>query len=130
MLNFKIVGLDKLNKKLGEGIKKPLISGIKKIVFTLEGETKVATPVGLSGDLSSSEFSKYGATEGMVGTNKEYAPFVEYGTQYMEARHVTRNNQTRVLGQGMFSFGLEQLKKKMGNLLKGIAINIENRWGS
>ena len=130
MLNFKIIGLDKLNKKLSsDTIKNPLAEGIKKIAFALEGETKKATVVD-TGRLRSSIFTKYGATEGMVGTNVQYAPSVEYGvpTRNLEARHM--EGGTRVLGLGMFGYGIEQIKKKMGNLLKSIGIAIENKWGS
>ena len=126
MLKIKMVGLDKLNKKLGEGVGKPLGEGLKKIVFTLEGETKKATVVD-TGMLRSSIFSKYGVSGGMVGTNLHYAEAVEYGTPRMAARHM--EGGTKVLGQGMFGFGFERLKKVMATLLKGIAVNIERKWG-
>ncbi|MCH7764714.1 MAG: HK97 gp10 family phage protein [Candidatus Marinimicrobia bacterium] len=127
MLSFKIIGLAALTKKLGsDTVKKPLGEGIKKIVFTLEGEVKKATVIDTN-RLRSSIFSKYGASEGMVGTNVQYAPFVEYGTRHMEARHMEGGRKE--LGQGMFGFGLEQLQKKMSGLLKAIGVQIENRWG-
>lgn len=128
MLNFKIIGLEALQKKCSaDTVKKPLTDGIKKIVFALEGEAKRATVVD-TGRLRSSIFSRYGATEGMVGTNVEYAPFVEYGSEKIEARHM--EGGTKVLGQGMFSFALESIRKKMADFLKNIGVQIENKWGS
>lgn len=117
MLNIKIVGLEALAQKCkADTIKIPLMEGIKKIIFALEGETKKITPVD-TGRLRSSIFSRYGASEGIVGTNVEYAPFVEYGTRYMEGSH-------------MFEKGLEQIKHKMADFFKAIGVQIENRWGS
>ena len=128
MLNIKIIGLEALHEKCSkETIKKPLTDGIKKLVFALEREVKTSTVVDTD-RLRSSVFSKYGDNKGMVGTNVQYAPFVEYGTARMEARHMEGGG--KVLGQGMFSYATEQIKKKMSGFLKEIGAHIEQRWGS
>jgi len=127
MLNIKILGMDKLLGKLkGDTVKKPLDDGIKKITYSLEAEVKKATVVD-TGVLRSGTFSQFGTGTAMVGTNVKYAPFVEYGTAHMEARHM--EGGSKVLGTGMFAYGLEQLMKKMGDLLHKLGLNIEQKWG-
>ena len=127
MLKINIIGMDKLQKKLtGNTVKKPLDDGVKKITFALEGEVKKATVVD-TGVLRSGTFSKFGEGFAAVGTNVRYAPFVEYGTAKMEARHM--EGGAKVFGTGMFAYGLSQLKKKMGDFLKAIGLNIEQKWG-
>ncbi len=53
-------------------------------------------------------------------------PFVEFGTHKMAARHKEGSN--KVLGQGMFSFALEQLKKWISSEEKEISKNIEGKF--
>ena len=126
MTTVKIQGMDELQRKLKpDTVKRPLDAGIKKIALTLEGLVKKGTVVD-TGRLRSSIFTQYGATT-LVGTNVEYAPFVEYGTAKMEARHM--EGSAKITGKGMFAYGLEQLKQKMGDLLKGISIQIDRKWG-
>jgi len=124
---LKILGLKELQKKLKPStIKKPLGDGVKKIVFTLESEVKKATVVD-TGLLRSSITSELIEDGGKVGTNVEYATFVEYGSQKMEARHMEGGR--KVLGRGgMFVYGFRQLQEKMGDLLKGIGASIQARW--
>lgn len=126
MLSIKLIGAEKLSKKLKpETITKPLSEGLKKITLSLEGLTKKATVVD-TGRLRSSIVSEVAAEFGKVATNVSYAEAVEFGTAKMEARHM--EGGTKVFGIGMFAYGLKQLKGKMGNLLKGIGIAIEKRF--
>ena len=130
MANLQIIlkGAEQLKKKLDTPtIKKPLDDGIKKIAYTLEGLIKEATVVGETGYLLSGTHTQITSQFAKVGTNVPYAPFVEYGTERMEARHM--EGGTKRLGKGMFTYGIEQLQKKMGDLLKGIALNIEKKFG-
>lgn len=125
-MSLKILGMKELGKKLqSSNITKPLGEGIKKIVMTLDREVKMATVVD-TGRLRSSITSEFAADSGKVGTNVEYATFVEYGTQKMEARHMEGGSKR--FGMGMFAFGFKQLQEKMGDLIKGIGIAIEKRW--
>ena len=70
--------------------------------------------------------SQFGAGFGQVGTNVEYASVVEFGVGKLEARHM--EGGTKVLGEGMFAFGLRKLTDKMKDLLGDIAKSIETRW--
>jgi len=141
MTTVKITGMDELQKKLKpDTIKKPLEAGIKKIAMALKREIIVATPrdEGILASGIAGELVKYGQDTAEVGIwskpGKEYASFVEYGHHdrgggFVEARHVTEGSSVRIFGKGMFAYGLEQLKKKMGDLLKGISIQIDRKWG-
>ncbi|GAH63167.1 unnamed protein product, partial [marine sediment metagenome] len=106
-------------------IQKPLIDGLKKIVYTLEGLVKGATVVD-TGILRASISSEVKPLWGKVGTIVDYAPFVELGTSKMEARHMVGG--IKVLGKGMFEYASELLKKKFPELLKGIGKAIQTRF--
>lgn len=125
-VTLSIVGLDKLKKKLNKkNVKQPLNDGVKKATLLLDREVKQATVVD-TGRLRSSMTSQFGAGFGQVGTNVEYASIVEFGSDKMPARHM--EGGTKVLGEGMFAFGLRKLTGKMKDLLGDVAKNIEARW--
>jgi len=125
-VTLQIIGLDKLKKKLQEkNVTQPVNDGIKKATLLLDREVKQATAVD-TGRLRASMTSQFGAGFGQVGTNVAYAPFVEFGTAKMEARHM--EGGTKVLGEGMFAFGLRKLTGKMKELLGDVANAIEARW--
>jgi len=125
-VTLQIVGLDKLKKKLQEkNVTQPLNDGVKKATLLLDREVKQATVVD-TGRLRSSMTSQFGAGFGQVGTNVEYASLVEFGSDKMPARHM--EGGTKVLGEGMFAFGLRKLKDKMKELLGDVANAIEAKW--
>lgn len=125
-VKLQIIGLDKLRKKLQEkNIAQPLNDGIKKATLLLEREVKKATVVD-TGRLRASMTSQFGAGFGQVGTNVEYAPLIEFGSDRFSARHM--EGATKVLGEGMFAFGLRKLTDKMKEWLGDVAKNIESRW--
>jgi len=125
-VKLSVIGLDKLKKKLNEkNVTAPLNDGVKKATLLLDREVKQATVVD-TGRLRSSMTSQFGAGFGQVGTNVEYAPIVEFGSARMEARHM--EGGMKVLGEGMFAFGLRKLMGKMKELLGDVAKNIEARW--
>jgi len=62
-----------------EDITKKLTSGLAKAVLVVERQAKEDCPVD-TGRLRSSITSEVSGLEGKVGTNVEYAGFVEYGT--------------------------------------------------
>ena len=125
-VTLSIIGLDKLQKKLQEkNVTQPLNDGVKKATLLLDREVKQATVVD-TGRLRSSMTSQFGAGFGQVGTNVEYASVVEFGSDKFPARHM--EGGTKVLGEGMFAFGLRKLTDKMKDLLGDVANAIETRW--
>jgi len=128
-LKFEVVGVEALLRKLSkDNFKQPISDSIKKMTVWFEANVKVSTPVD-TGRLRSSIAARINPQEGQVFTNVKYAPFVEYGTHKMEARHVERGSSARKLGQGMFSYTLEQLQNKMrdftNDLVKSIKVRFE-----
>lgn len=86
-MSIQITGLDSLVKKLnrlGGNADDALLKGIQKSVLLIEGDAKDLCPVGYSGDLRNSINSTAKKSQdgiiGRTGTNKEYAPYVEFGT--------------------------------------------------
>jgi len=127
-LAFQIKGASEISKKLKkETITQPLAEGIKKLTLFLDREVKVATPVDTD-RLRSSITSQVTAEFGKVGTNVNYATFVEYGTKKMSSRHVTEGSSIRIKEKGMFAFGLEKVKEKLGKFMADIGVAIEQRW--
>ena len=126
-LTIKLIGVNRLRNILSskDTVKGPLDGGIRKITLKMEGLTKKATVVD-TGRLRSSITHKITSTSGIVGTNVQYAEFVEFGTQKMEARHAEGGG--KVLGQGMFSYALGQLKSWLGGAGKNIAKDIERKF--
>lgn len=125
-VKLQIIGLDKLKKKLQEkNVTQPLNDGIKKATLLLDREVKQATVVD-TGRLRASMTSQFGAGFGQVGTNVEYAPVVEFGSDRFPARHM--EGGTKVLGEGMFAFGLRKLTDKIKDWLGDVAKDIETRW--
>ena len=125
-VTMKIIGLDKLTKKLDKkNVIDPLNDGVKRATFLLEREVKMATVVD-TGRLRASITSQLGVGFGQVGTNVEYAPVVEFGRGKLQSRHM--EGGTKVLGEGMFTFSLVKLSGKMRDLLGDVANSIEARW--
>lgn len=125
---LELIGKEALLRKLDKGnFKKPVKDSIRKITLWFEATTKASTPVD-TGRLRASVASKIQGQGGEVFTNVQYAPFVEYGTQKMEARHVERGSSGRILGIGPFTYALERLHSKMGEFLGGLAKGIKVRF--
>lgn len=129
MIDVKILGIEQLLKKLRkETIKEPVDDGIRKATLWTERTVKVSTPV-LENRLRPSITSQIIGQTGRVGTNVQYAPFVEYGTRKMEARHVVEGSSVRVLGKGMFTYTMELLKEKIKEFTTDIGKSIMARFG-
>ena len=127
-MGIQLIGVEALLKKLNKKtITEPLGEGIKKITLWLQRLVQVSTPVD-TGRLRASIASEVQPLCGKVGTLVEYSVFVERGTRYMEARHVTEGSSTRILGKGMFTYALEQLKEKLPEHLKEIGNKISAQW--
>ena len=76
---------NKLLDKIGNNILINTQDIVQEAVFTGERTAKKACPVD-TGMLRASITSNIGVLEGTVGTNVEYAPFVEYGTSTQSAK--------------------------------------------
>lgn len=74
-----IINLDKLNYKLENLAKLDVSKALNRACLVVENEAKRLCPVD-TGDLRSSITHEVHNDVGIVGTNKEYAPYVEFGT--------------------------------------------------
>ena len=74
-----IINLDKLNYKLEILANLDISKALNKACLVVENEAKRLCPVD-TGDLRNSITHEVDDDVGIVGTNKEYAPYVEYGT--------------------------------------------------
>lgn len=125
---LELVGKNALLRKFEpSNFKKPVSDSIRKITIWFEANVKVSTPVD-TGRLRSSVASRIEPQMGEIFTNVQYAPFVEYGTHKMEARHVMRGSSSRIKGKGMFTYTLEQLQQKIGGFLGELASAIKVRF--
>lgn len=108
-LTLKFIGGKKLFDALksSKTIGKPLDNGIRRITLQYDNLVKKATVVD-TGRLRSSIHHELNPKRASVGTNVQYAPFVEYGTSRMAARHM--EGSAKVLGEGMFAHAWGQLK--------------------
>jgi phage gpG-like protein len=129
VIDVKILGIEQLLKKLRkETIKEPVDDGIKKATLWTERTVKVSTPV-LWNRLRPSITSQIIGQTGRVGTNVQYAQFVEYGTRKMEPRHVIEGSAVRILGKGMFTYTMELLKDKIKEFTTDIGKAIMAKFG-
>ena len=130
MIGIKLLGVEKLTKALSkETVKQPLEAGIKKITLLLSQHIVKSTPVD-TGRLRASIIPEVKPLYGKVGTIVKYAPFVEYGTARMDARHVMPGSQIRILGEGMFSYGSKLVMEKFPDLMKEVGVAIQSKWGA
>lgn len=74
-----IINLDKLNYKLETLANLDISKALNKACLVVENEAKRLCPVN-TGDLRNSITHEVHNDVGIVGTNKEYAPYVEFGT--------------------------------------------------
>ena len=127
-LNFAVTGVEKVLQKMDAAtVDKQLADSIKKITMWFHSTVMTSTPV-VNSRLRSSISSMITPTSGRVFTNIEYAPFVEYGTKRMEARHVEKGSSTRRLGKGPFTYTLEQLEAKMESFIGEMGKAIKARF--
>lgn len=74
-----IINLDKLNYKLENLANLDISKALNRACLVVENEAKRLCPVD-TGDLRNSITHEVHNDVGIVGTNKEYAPYVEFGT--------------------------------------------------
>jgi len=106
---FLIEGLPELQKKLEykNTFEEPIKISIKNVTLKYERETKKSIPV-QTGRLRSSVAHDIHPTYAIVGTAVKYAPFVEFGTSKMAARHVEGGSK-RIKGTGPFTYAMQKL---------------------
>ena len=74
-----IINLDKLRLKLDSFTQSDIEKALNKSCLAVENEAKKQCPVD-TGDLRNSITHEVEDNVGYIGTNKEYAPYVEFGT--------------------------------------------------
>ena len=86
MASITIKNIDSLTKKFNNIAKMELKGTVNKAVLLVQGQAKELAPTGkgggagLKGSIKVSVKDKGTKIEGSVHTNKEYAPYVEFGT--------------------------------------------------
>ena len=78
MEDTKIV-IDNLEEFINRGLEKAIQEGLEKACLIVEADAKRNAPVD-DGQLRQSITHKVSEFEGVIGTNVEYAPYVEIGT--------------------------------------------------
>ena len=121
---MKVIGAQEVASALNKGVKKPVEDNLSKLALKIERNAKMATVVDTGrlrasiggGSYRGGSYPKgFGIEKGAdfvrVGTNVEYAEFVEYGTYKMEARHMVGG--TKILGEGMFDYVIRQMESDL-----------------
>ncbi|KKN03670.1 hypothetical protein LCGC14_1105330 [marine sediment metagenome] len=124
---LKFIGGKKLFNALksSKTIAKPLDNGIRRITLQYENLVKKATVVD-TGRLRSSIHHELNPKRASVGTNVQYAQFVEYGTSKMEARHM--EGSAKVLDEGMFAHAWGKLKDWLSKGKHDIQVDIDKEF--
>lgn len=86
-----IENLDKLISKLDKLSKSAMKDALTKACLIVENEAKMRCPAG-DGQLRQSITHEVDDTEGYVGTNVEYAPYVEIGTGLFSSKGTGRKD--------------------------------------
>lgn len=116
-------GFDELGKKLDKGtVDKSTKEPFTKLVLETEALAKKSTVVD-TGRLRASITHQIYAISAEIGTNVQYAPFIEFGTIKMQSRHM--EGSTKVLGQGMFDYTVEQLAEPLEQFNVSVTSNFE-----
>ncbi|MAH45855.1 hypothetical protein CMI37_08490 [Candidatus Pacearchaeota archaeon] len=110
MFGIKVIAAHVVKDLKDKPVSKSITDGLQKLVLKVEALAKKSTVVD-TGRLRSSITHSFGKNEARVGTNVEYAIYVEYGTQKMEARHM--EGGSKVLGQGMMAYTITQMDKDL-----------------
>lgn len=142
---FKVLGIKELLKHLqAETIKEPIDQGIKTATKWTLRTLKASTPVDES-RLRPSMTHKITRSEGRVGTNVSYAPFVEYGhrqtpgrfvpaigarliTDWVRPSHVKEDGSQRFRDEGMFSYTMKLLAVQIKDFLTDMGKEIVARF--
>ena len=111
--------IDTLQSKL---VDKSSSEPFRKLVLKAEAKAKKSTVVD-TGRLRSSISHKIQNKTGIIETNVDYAEFVEFGTQKMEARHM--EGSAKVLGEGMFAYTIRDMADELKDFETKVVSGIE-----
>lgn len=127
-----VEGLDPIVKGMeSEAPKKAIVDNFTDLVLRIEGRAKEHT-VWKTGQLRSSITNKITGDTGIIGTNVDYASFVEYGHLYtnqktgggfVPPRHM--EGSTKVLGVGMFTYTVDHVQDLVDNYEKKVQEQVE-----
>lgn len=125
-INVQIFGAEEISKALAN---KDILSGVNKelskLAIKMANRAKKATVVD-TGRLRASIATRMSDLSAEIGTNIEHAPFVEYGTAKMEARHM--EGSTRVLGEGMFNYTVNNSQEDIDKFSDELGKIMSDRW--
>ena len=124
--SLKVIGAQEVAAALDKGVKKPVENNLSKLALKIEANAKKATVVD-TGRLRASILRSMPTRESaLIGTNVEYAEFVEYGTYKMEARHMVGG--AKVLGEGMFEYVVRQMQPDLKDFEVKVAKETESEF--
>ena len=89
---------------------KAIKNNLTNTVLKIERKAKQSTVVD-TGRLRASIDHNITGTSAVIGTNVEYAPFIEYGTSRMKGRHM--EGSIKVLGVGMMAHTVETIQPEI-----------------
>jgi phage gpG-like protein len=116
-IKVKIEGIERLRMAMKDPrlVKGPVQKFLSKSALTIEGKAKQLAPVD-TGRLRASIRTDLAPLRAVVGTNVEYAPYVEHGTGGRKgARFMAR--------------GVQASMRAIQGFLRDAAREIERRWG-
>lgn len=125
MIAIQLIGASSLMDKLSNLGEKALDNALKRAALKVEAAAKKAT-VWKFGRLRASIGIDSKENNILVGTRVKYAPFIEYGTRYMKARHM--EGARKVLGEGMFAYTLKSFK--WDEIQAKVINDLEKNWRS
>ncbi|AII58087.1 hypothetical protein ASJ33_05630 [Dehalococcoides mccartyi] len=125
-INVHVLGADEIIKALtNKDILSNVNKELSKLAIKMANRAKKATVVD-TGRLRASIATQISDLSAEIGTNVEYAPFVEFGTSKMEARHL--EGSSKVLGEGMFTFAANNSQEDIDKFSDEMGKIMSDRW--
>ena len=110
-INITTEGLEPITNGLQSNApEKAIKNNLTNTVLKIERKAKQSTVVD-TGRLRASIDHNITGTSAVIGTNVEYAPFIEYGTSRMKGRHM--EGSIKVLGAGMMAHTVETIQPEI-----------------
>lgn len=116
-------GLRLARRLQSDAVKDALSKPFRNLVLKIERLAKMATVVDTGRLRASITHNFLGPVSAEVGSNVNYAEFIEYGTIRMAARHL--QGGVKVLGQGMFDATVGNLGASLSEDERAIAQSLE-----
>ncbi len=125
-INVQVLGAEEIIKALtNKDILSNVNKELSKLAIKMANRAKKATVVD-TGRLRASIATQMSDLSAEIGTNVEYAPFVEFGTSKMEARHL--EGSSKVLGEGMFTFTVNNSQEDIDKFSDEMGKIMSDRW--